>query len=135
MKYWGWTRSQQSSSSLGEDLERLLKRLDLLLAAGHAILVALDRVHALGLQLLPVRHSGCKLLLRAFEVHLLLLEARLLVLLRRGLELDIRRLGGLVDLRVGHELVVLLLILGLRGRGLRLQTREVGLDHLDHTDD
>merc|ERR1719230_1654139 len=48
---------------------------------------------------------------------------------------DSRRLGGLVYLRVGHELVVLFLVLGLCGRGLGLQTREVGLDHLHHTYD
>ena len=58
----------------------------------------------------------------------------LLVLLLHGLVLDVRGLLLLVDRGVVHELVVLLLRLCLRLRGLRLKPGKVRLDFLQHPD-
>merc|ERR1719375_791583 len=118
-----------------ENLEGLLERFDLLLAAGDPVLVAHARIHARGLQLFIIRKSGIQLFLGAIEVGLLLLERLLLVLLLGALVLNIRSLLRLVHRRVSHELIVLLLRLRFRSAGLRLETREVALDHFDHAND
>merc|ERR1719329_307570 len=92
-----------------EDLERLLQTLDFLLAACNAILVASSRVDARRLELVEVCKCGIKLLLGALQITLLCGQGLRLVLLLGCLVLNIRRLLSLVGLRVGHELVVLLL--------------------------
>merc|ERR1719335_835326 len=117
-----------------EDLERILQRDDLLLPASHAVLVADGLVHTIGLKLLVIVQGGVELLLRPLQVRLLLRERLLLVLLGRGLVLDVLLLLRLVDVAVVHELVVLLLRRFLVLRGLGLEAREIALDHLEHCD-
>merc|ERR1719453_2322892 len=116
-----------------QDAESLLQGLNLFLPASHAILVAHTRVDARWLELLIVRKSSVELLLRAIEVSLLLLQSLLLVLLLARLVLNVLGLLRLVNRRVRHELIILLLSLCLSSTGLRLQTRKVRLDHLNHT--
>merc|ERR1719171_752558 len=74
-----------------QDTERLLERLDLLLAARHAVLVAHASVHARRLELVVVRKSRVELLLRALQVRLLRSQRRLLVGLLRRLVLHVLR--------------------------------------------
>merc|ERR1719272_1949071 len=92
-----------------EDAKGLLQRLDFLLAAGDAVLVADTGVNAGWLQLLVVRKRGVELFLSAIQVRLLLLKRLLLVLFLPRFVLDVLALLRLVDGRVTHELVVLLL--------------------------
>merc|ERR1719421_1651624 len=115
-----------------EDPERLLQGLDLFLPACHAILVTYASIYAGRFQLFIVRKCGIELLLCAIEVSLLLLEGLLLILLLARLVLDVLCLLCLVDRRITHKLVILLLSFCLGGAGFRLETCKVGLDHFDH---
>merc|ERR1719428_2195612 len=115
-----------------EDAEGLLQRLNLLLPPRDAILIADTSINTRGLELLIVRKSSIKLLLRAIKISLLLLQCLLLILLLTRLVLNVLRLLGLVNRGVTHELVILLLRLGLSSARLRLQTCKVRLDHLNH---
>merc|ERR1719313_1939445 len=117
-----------------EDAKRLLERLDLLLAACDAVLVADTRVHAGRLQLVVVRESRVELLLRALKIRLLRSQRCLLVDLLRGLVLHVLRVRRTVDGRLARELVESLLRLGLRRLRVRLETGEVRLDNLEHAD-
>merc|ERR1719364_129351 len=118
-----------------EDAKRLLERLDLLLAACDAVLVADTRVHAGRLQLVVVRESRVELLLRALKIRLLRSQRCLLVDLLRGLVLHVLRVRRTVDRRLARELVERLLRLSLRRLRVRLEASEVRLDHLEHADD
>merc|ERR1719336_469640 len=104
-----------------QDLERLLQRLDFFLSPRHPVVVADTRINARRLQLVVIRQRSVQLLLRALQVRLLKHQSLLLILLLRGLVLDVGHLCSLVDLRVGHELIVLLLSRGLGSLGIRLQ--------------
>merc|ERR1719313_3281019 len=115
-----------------EDAKRLLERLDLLLAACDAVLVADTRVHAGRLQLVVVRESCVELLLRALQVRLLRGQSSLLVGLLRRLVLHVLRVRRTVHRRLARELVEGLLRLGLRRLRVRLKASEVRLDHLEH---
>merc|ERR1719182_467484 len=115
-----------------EDAERLLQRLDLLLAARNAVLVRHTGIHARRLELVVVRQSRVELLLRALEVSLLRRQGALLVRLLRRLVLHVLRVRSAVHLRLAAELVERALRLSLRGLGVRLETREVRGDHLEH---
>mmetsp|Transcript_29540 Transcript_29540/g.84861 ORF Transcript_29540/g.84861 Transcript_29540/m.84861 type:complete len:389 (-) Transcript_29540:1064-2230(-) len=129
-----------SSSSSGrnvfavEDPQRLLQRLNLLLAAGDAVVVAHTRVHARGLELVEVGERGVELLLGALEVRGLDGVRLRLVLLLGRLVLYVRRLRGLVHPGVGHEDVVLFLRGGFCCLCVCLQAGKVGLDDLQHAD-
>merc|ERR1719313_998429 len=118
-----------------EDAKRLLQRLDLLLAACDAVLVADTRVHARRLQLVVVRESRVELLLRTLKISLLRSQRCLLVDLLRGLVLHVLRVRRTVDGRLARELVERLLRLSLRRLRVRLEASEVRLDHLEHADD
>merc|ERR1719313_3168118 len=118
-----------------EDAKRLLERLDLLLAACDAVLVADTRVHARRLQLVVVRESRVELLLRALKIRLLRSQRCLMVRLLRGLVLHVLRVRRTVDGRLARELVERLLRLSLRRLRVRLEASEVRLDHLEHADD
>merc|ERR1719364_679549 len=118
-----------------EDAKRLLERLDLLLAACDAVLVADTRVHAGRLQLVVVRESCVELLLRTLKIRLLRSQRCLLVRLLRGLVLHVLRVRRTVDGRLARELVERLLRLSLRRLRVRLESSEVRLDHLEHADD
>merc|ERR1719506_2774383 len=111
---------------------RLLERLDLLLAARHAVLVAHTSIHARRLELVVVRKSRVELLLRALQVRLLRGQSSLLVGLLRRLVLHVLRVRRTVHRRLTRELVESLLRLSLRRLRVRLQTGEVRLDHLKH---
>merc|ERR1719182_55768 len=115
-----------------EDAERLLQRLDLLLAARNAVLVRHTGIHARRLELVVVRQSRVELLLRALEVSLLRRQGALLVRLLRRLVLHVLRVRSAVHRRLAAELVERALRLSLRGLGVRLETREVRCDHLEH---
>merc|ERR1719364_347605 len=117
-----------------EDAKRLLERLDLLLAASDAVLVADAGVHAGRLQLVVVRESRVELLLRALQVSLLGRQSSLLVRFLGGLVLHVLGVRRAVDGRLARELVEGLLRLGLRSLRVGLQTSEVRLDHLEHAD-
>merc|ERR1719199_671051 len=118
-----------------QDTKGLLQGFDLFLATGNTVFVGDTGVNARRFELVVVSKGGIQFLLGTFEVSLLLLEGLTLVLLLHGLVLDVLGLLGLVDGGVVHELVILLLGLGLGGGGLGFQAGEVGLDHLQHTDD
>merc|ERR1719313_2955791 len=118
-----------------EDAKRLLERLDLLLAACDAVLIADTRVHAGRLQLVVVRESCVELLLRALKIRLFRSQRCLLVDLLRGLVLHVLRVCRTVDGRLARELVERLLRLSLRRLRVRLKASEVRLDHLEHADD
>merc|ERR1719364_303720 len=118
-----------------EDAKRLLERLDLLLAACDAVLVADTPVHAGRLQLVVVRESRVELLLRALKIRLLRSQRCLLVDLLRGLVLHVLGVRRAVDGRLARELVEGLLRFGLGSLRVRLETGEVRLDHLEHADD
>merc|ERR1719313_396378 len=118
-----------------EDAKRLLERLDLLLAACDTVLVAHARIHAGRLQLLVVRESRVELLLRALKVRLLRGQRALLVRLLRRLVLHVLHVRRAVHSRLRRELVVRLLRLRLSGLRVRLEAREVALDHLEHAHD
>merc|ERR1719313_2221358 len=111
---------------------RLLERLDLLLAARHAVLVAHTSVHARRLELVVVRESRVELLLRALQVRLLRRQSSLLVRLLRRLVLHVLRVRRTVHRRLARELVEGLLRLSLRRLRVRLKAGEVRLDHLKH---
>merc|ERR1719305_1481917 len=111
-----------------EDAERLLQRLDLLLAARNAVLVRHTGIHARRLELVVVRQCRVELLLRALEVSLLRRQGALLV----RLLLHILRVRSAVHRRLAAKLVERALRLSLRGLGVRLETREVRGDHLEH---
>merc|ERR1719236_172170 len=115
-----------------EDAERLLQRLDLLLAARNAVLVRHTGIHARRLELVVVRQYRVELLLRALEVSLLRRQGALLVRLLRRLVLHVLRVRSAVHRRLAAELVERALRLSLRGLGVRLETREVRGDHLQH---
>merc|ERR1719313_638549 len=115
-----------------QDAERLLQRLDLLLAARNAVLVAHAGINARRLELGGVRESRVELLLRTFQVGLLRGQSSLLVRLLRRLVLDVLRVRRTVHRRLARELVESLLRLGLRRLRVRLQAGEVRLDHLEH---
>merc|ERR1719235_942394 len=117
-----------------EDAEGLLQRLGLLLTPRHAILVAHAGIHARWLKLLVISKRRVKLLLGAVKIRLLLLERLLLILLLGAPVLNVLGFLSLVDRRVSHELVVLLLCLGFRGTCLRLEPSEIALDYFDHAD-
>merc|ERR1719364_327028 len=117
-----------------EDAKRLLERLDLLLAACDAVLVADTRVHAGRLQLVVVRESCVELLLRALKISLLRSQRCLLVRLLRGLVLHVLRVRRAVNGRLARELVERLLRLGLRRLRVRLEASEIRLDNLEHAD-
>merc|ERR1719162_572077 len=118
-----------------EDLEGLLKGLDLFLPAADTVLIALGLTNARWLQLVKVSQSGVEFLLGALEVGLLLSEGLRLILLLGALVLNGRGLSGLVNLGILHEGVVLLLGGGLTCVGVCGQAGEVGLNHLEHADD
>merc|ERR1719428_867826 len=115
-----------------EDAEGLLQRLDLLLPPRDTILIADTGINTRGLELLIVRKSSVKLLLRAIEVCLLLLKRLLLVLLLARLVLNVLRLLSLVNRGITHEFVVLLLSFCLCSACLGLKTCKVRLDDLNH---
>merc|ERR1719321_2037633 len=117
-----------------EDAQGLLKRLDLLLAASDAVLVRDTGVHARRLQLVVVGQSRVELLLRALQVSLLRRQGALLVRLLRRLVLNVLGVGSAVHRRLAAELVERALRLSLRGLGVRLETREVRGDHLEHAE-
>merc|ERR1719321_246450 len=106
-----------------EDPQGLLKRLDLLLAASDALLVRDTGIHARRLQLVVVGKSRVELLLRALLVRLL-----------RRLVLHVLGVRSAVHRRLAAELVERALRLSLRGLGVRLETREVRGDHLQHAE-
>merc|ERR1719506_2917602 len=111
---------------------RLLERLDLLLAARHAVLVAHTSIHARRLELVVVRKSRVELLLRALQVRLLRGQSSLLVGLLRRLVLYVLRVRRAVHGRLARKLVERFLRLGLRRLRVRLKAGEVRLDHLEH---
>merc|ERR1719506_76732 len=111
---------------------RLLERLDLLLAARHAVLVAHTSIHARRLELVVVRKSRVELLLRALQVRLLRGQSSLLVRLLRRLVLHVLRVRRAVHRRLAIELVERFLRLGLPRLRVRLKAGEVRLDHLEH---
>merc|ERR1719182_1376486 len=117
-----------------EDAERLLQRLNLLLAASDAVLVRDTGIHARRLQLVVVRQSRVELLLRALQVSLLRRQGALLVRLLRRLVLHVLGVRRAVHRRLAAELVERVLRLSLRRLGVRLETREVRGDHLQHTE-
>merc|ERR1719420_735546 len=117
-----------------EDLERLLQRRNFLLTPRHAVLEADANLHTRGLQLVEICQRGVQLLLRTLKILRRGRQCLLLVLFLRCLLLDILYLRRLVRLGVSHERVVLSLRRLLRRLRLRLQAREVGFDHLEHTD-
>merc|ERR1719247_747019 len=88
-----------------EDLQGLLKRLDLSFPTRHTVLVADAGVHARGLELVIVVHRSHELFLRGCEVLLRLSKGGLGALFLFGLVLDVRPLRGLLHLRVEDELV------------------------------
>merc|ERR1712107_226431 len=98
-----------------QDSQRLLQGLDLLLAPGNPVFVADSSVNAGWLQLVEVGESSVELLLSGLKITLLGGERLGLVLLLRGLVLDVAILGRQVDLGVLHELIVLLRGCGLSG--------------------
>merc|ERR1719160_1343498 len=115
-----------------EDPQGLLKRLDLLLAASDAVLVRDTGVDAGRLELVVVGQSRVELLLRALQVRLLRRQGALLVRLLRRLVLDVLGVRRAVHGRLAAELVERALRLSLRGLRVRLETREVRGDHLEH---
>merc|ERR1719313_2792389 len=117
-----------------KNAECLLQRLNLLLAPSNTVLIAHARVHTGWLKLLVISKRCVKLLLGAVKVRLLLLERLLLILLLGALVLNVLGFLSLVDRRVSHELVVLLLCLGFRSTCLRLEPSEIALDYFDHAD-
>merc|ERR1719482_347306 len=117
-----------------EDPQGLLKRLNLLLAASDAVLVRDTGVHARRLQLVVVRQSRVELLLRALQVSLLRRQGALLVRLLRRLVLHVLGVRRAVHRRLAAELVERVLRLSLRRLGVRLETREVRGDHLQHAE-
>merc|ERR1740123_2886399 len=96
-----------------EDAERLLERLDLLLPACNAVIVADTRINTRWLQLVEISKCCIQFLLCALKVGSLRGQSLVLVLLLRLLVLDAFGLCCNVDLRICHESVVLPLRSGL----------------------
>merc|ERR1719161_709497 len=119
------TPSSEGNVLTIKDLKSLLKRLNFFLPAGDPILVAYARVHARWLELLVICKGGIKLLLCAFEVSLFLFQRLRLVLFLLGLVLDVLGFLCLIDLRIGHEFIILFLPLFLRSLRLSLKACEV----------
>merc|ERR1740116_261005 len=92
-----------------QDSQGLLQGLDLFFSAGNPVIVADSRVYAGGLQLVEVGKCGIEFLLRALEILTLRGQCLCLILLLCRLVLDVLRLRRLVNLRVGHEGIVVLL--------------------------
>merc|ERR1719263_859278 len=114
-----------------ENAEGLLQGLDLLLATCNTVLVALTCINAGWLQLFVVRKRCIQLLLGSIQISLGLLKSLLVVLLLARLVFDVLGLLSLVDRRVAHEFIILLLCLCCTGLGLK--SGEIRLDDLDHT--
>merc|ERR1719160_627027 len=115
-----------------EDTEGLFKGLDLFLPALDPVLKALSFANAGWLELLIVCEGCIKLLLRAFQINLLLLERLLLILLRSSGVVQVSCFLGLVDFGVLHELIVLLGRFCLSCTGLCLKAGKVRLNDLNH---
>merc|ERR1719473_904543 len=115
-----------------QNAKGLLQRFDFFLATGHTVLIALSCIHAGWLELLVVRECSIQFLLCSIKIGLGLLKSLLMVLLLARLVLDVFGLLRLVDARVRHELVVLLLRFSLRSAGLRLEPGKIRLDDFDH---
>merc|ERR1719326_1230945 len=130
-------KKQRSALNIlaGEDLERLLERLDLGLAPCHALLVAHARIHAARLELVVVREGGVELTLRTLEVLLRRRELPVLARLQLLLVVGLRRLRRAVHGAVRREGLVLLRAALLRRGRVALKAREVRRDHLEHADD
>merc|ERR1719331_939120 len=116
----------------GEDLERLLERLDLGLAARHALLVAHARVNAARLELVVVSERSVKLSLSSLEVLLRRGELPVLARLQLLLVVGLRRLRRAIHGRIGHERLVLLRGALLRRSRVALEACEVRSNHLKH---
>merc|ERR1712091_686611 len=96
-----------------EDLESLLQRLNLVLAAGHALLVRHTGVNAGRLQLVEILEGSVELLLGGLKILLPVGEVVLLVDVLVLLVLNVLGLGGLVNgglslLGISNGLLVLL---------------------------
>merc|ERR1740123_2773701 len=102
-----------------QDSQSFLQRLDLFLSTGNPVIVADSRVYTRGLQLVEVGKGGIQFLLRALEILTLCGQGLCLILLLRRLVLDVLSLGRLVNLRVCHEGIVVLL-------GCRLSRLRIG---------
>merc|ERR1719311_272995 len=116
-----------------ENAEGLLQGLDLFLATCDTVLIALTCIDAGWLQLLIVCKRCIQFLLGSIQICLGLLESLLVVLLLTRFVLNVLGLLGLVDRRVAHELIILLLCLCLSCAGLRLKAGEIRLDDFNHT--
>merc|ERR1719473_91754 len=118
-----------------QNAKGLLQRFDFFLATGHTVLIALSCIHAGWLELLIVRECSIQLFLCSIKIGLGLLKSLFMVLLLARLVLNVLGLLRLVDARVGHELVVLLLRLSFGCAGLGFEPSKIGLDDFDHAND
>merc|ERR1740117_385404 len=115
-----------------QNLEGLRKGLHLSLATLHTFLVSDARVNAGWLEFLIVSVGLIQTFLGELELFLRRVQSALLLGLLLLLVSHVVLLERLILLRLEHEVLELVRFHGLIGGSLRLQSREVGEDHLKH---